>query len=834
MNVLKQDLRYAFRGFVQRPAYTAVLVLTLALGIGSNVAIFSVANAVLFRPLPFLNPEELVLIWNRQDNTNVKRALISGPDLIDYKQQTTMFDEFAAALANNGTLTGEGRAERILVGYITVNFLHVLGVSPMIGRQFEAADAPPIDPRSFGDPNAKTPPGALILSYGLWQRRFGRDPNVVGKSLQVDGQECIVVGVMPDGFRIYLPPDAGMPTDIEAWRAVPEQMLSFTDRNVPFFTVVSRLKPNVTLAQAQAEMDRLATTLREQYQVHARSGMHITVNSMHEDIVAHVRPLLLAVAAAAAFVLLIACANVANLLLVRAASREREIAVRAALGGGRGRIIRQMLTESSVFSVVGGAIGVLLAWWGTRVLVAMRPENLPRLENIGIDWTVLGFAAATTVLAAALFGLTPALKAASPNLANALRERSNQASNTGGNKIRTALVIAEVALSLVLLVGAGLMLRSYAKLQDVDPGFRSEQLLTFSVPLPLFKYVDPNQRADFFERLKQQIEGMPGVQQVGGVTPLPLGGGEQYLVYSYGTSDASDEQWSQTKADYKAVLPGYLEAMDARLVAGRFFTMADHRADSRRVVMIDEKLATRAFPGGDAVGRQLDVSVFAFDTTGMRTVRVSAEVVGVVGNIRAESLTEDGREAVYFPFRWLPYVPLTMTIRVAGDPLVLVQPIRQAIEAMDPDAPMADVKPMGQYVEEAIAPTRFTLTLISVFATLALVLASIGLYGVISYSVRQRTREIGVRMAFGANESIILRLVLGRALILGLLGVGAGIVASLVSTRTVSSLLYGVSAIDPVTFLAIPFVLIAVTLVASYVPARRAMRVDPVVALRDE
>ncbi len=582
MSVFIQDLRYALRGFVQRPGFAAVLVFTLALGIGSNVAIFSVANAVLFQPLPFREPEQLVLVWNRLANSNVERALVSGPDFVDYQQQTTLFEDLAVAVPNKGTLTGEGRAAEVLVGWTSLNFLDVLGVSPLIGREFVPEDAPPIDPASFGDPNATFPPGALILSHGLWQRRFGGDPAVLGMSLQVDGQECIVVGVMPRGFRIYLPPDAGMSTDIDIWRAAPSNMITFGDRATAFFTVVGRLKTDVTLPQAQAEMDRLGTSLREQYQFHARSGMHITVNSMHEDIVAHVRPLLMAVLAAAGFVLLIACANVANLLLVRAASREREIAVRTALGGGRGRIIRQMLTESAVFSVAGGVLGLGLAWWGNQALVAMRPDNLPRLENIGIDATVLAFTMGATVLAALLFGLTPALKAASPHLANALRDRSSEAGGTRGNKIRTALVVSEVALSLVLLVGAGLMLRSFSKLRQVEPGFSHENVLTFGVPLPLFKYFDPNARADIVDRLQERIQGMPGVQGVGGVAPLPLAGGDQFQVYSYGTSDATEDQWAQNKADYKAVLPGYLDAVNARIVAGRFLLPADNRQDARR------------------------------------------------------------------------------------------------------------------------------------------------------------------------------------------------------------------------------------------------------------
>jgi putative ABC transport system permease protein len=834
MSGFRHDLRYALRGFLRRPGYTTVLVVTAALGIGSTVAIFSVANAVLFRPLPFRDPESLVLVWNRLESSNVDRALVSGPDFVDYQQHTTLFDEFAAAVANPGTLTGGGRGEQVLVGWTTVNFLGVLGVAPLIGRNFEDDDAPPIDPQAFADPNAEFPPGALILSHGLWRRRFGADPAVVGRSLQVDGQECLVIGVMPPGFRIYLPPDAGMRTDIEAWRAAPRNMITFADRSTPFFTVVSRLKPGVTVPQAQAEMDRLANTLRETHVAHARSGMRITVNSMHDDIVAHVRPLLVALLVAAGFVLLIACANVANLLLVRAASREREIAVRAALGGGRGRIIRQTLTESGVLSLMGGALGVLLAWWGTRVLVAMHPTNLPRVDEIGISWTVLAFTAGVTVLAALLFGMAPALKSASANLAEALRERGSGDAGVGGTRIRTALVVVEVALSLVLLVGAGLMVRSFAKLRQVEPGFRPEQVLTFTVPLPFFKYTDGNARTDFYERLQQRIAALPGVQHVGGASPLPLAGGDQYLIYSYGTPEASDEAWAQTKADYKIVLPGYHAAMGARLVAGRFMDASDNRADARRTVMVDEKLAARAWPGEPAVGRQLDISVFMFDTTGVRVARTPAEVIGVVGNIRGESLTEDGRPVVYFPLRWLPWAPLGMTVRASGDPLTLVPAVRRELEMMDPDVPMADIQMMGDYVADAIAPTTFTLAVIGAFAAVALVLASIGLYGVIAYSVRRRTREIGIRMAFGASEGTILQLVLRRALALGLAGVGIGIVVALVSTRTVSSLVYGVSPLDPVTFVSVPLVLVMITIAASYVPARRATRVDPVEALRDE
>ncbi len=829
MSTFLNDVRYAVRTFAHRPGFTAVVLLTLGLAIGSNVAIFSVASAVLLKPLPYRNPERLVLVWNRMSNANRPNVPVSGPDFVDYKEQTTMFEGFAGAVAVEATITGEERPEQVMMGWSTVEFFKVLGVRPFLGRDFEAGDGTPIDPKTFLDPNAKMPPGTILLTYGMWQRQFASDPKIVGKTLQIDGNANVIVGVLPEDFQIYLPAYAGMPTNIDAWGAFPVDF-STTPRDGEFLTVVGRLKPEVTLEQAQAEMDSLAARFREQFEHHKSVGMEIVVNSMHRDVVDHVRPLLLTLLAASGFVLLIACANVANLLLVRAAEREREIAVRAALGGGRGRIVMQMLTESLVLGAAGGLAGLGVGWAGIRTLLAMRPDSLPRLSTVEIDGYVLLFTAAASLLAAFVFGATPALKAGSPNLANSLKDRGSEGGGVRGNKVRTVLVVMEVALSLVLLIGAGLMLRSFTKLQQVDPGFDPDGVLTMSVPIPMFKYRDPDARVAFFDRLRERLEALPGVESVGGGAPIPLGGGDQYWVQPYGRDNATEEEWSQNRADYRGILPGYTEAMGIGLIAGRTFDEADNQAGGLSVVVVDEKLAEQTWPNEDPVGKGMQIVKFDFENMALK--RVPVQVVGVVRHVKSESLTAEGRGAIYYPYRFFPWWPMKITLRGASDPLRLVGAIRAEVAALDGDVPVADVRLMTDYVDDAMAQTRFTLTLIGVFALLALILASVGLYGVIAYSLRQRVQEIGVRMAFGAGGRSIVGLVVSHGMMLALCGVGLGLIAALVLTRTAASLLYGVTPFDAVTFAGIPVLLVGVTSLASYIPARRATRIDPIAALR--
>jgi putative ABC transport system permease protein len=830
LNVLR-DFKYAIRSFARRPLFTGVILLTLALGIGSNVAIFSVANAVLFRPLPYESPEELALVWTRLPATNVARTLVSGPDFRDYQNETTRFEGFAGAVAIAGTLTGDGPAEQIMNAYTTWNLFDLLGVSPIVGRRFVADDAFPIDPQAFGSPNPDLPPGKVMLSYGLWQRRFGGDPSIVGRTILMDGWGSVVVGVLPQDFRIYLPADAGMPTNIDAWGVLPSNIGDFT-RDAAWLTVVTRLKDGVTLEQAQQEMDALAARLREVHQFHANQNMQIVVNGMHRDVVEHARPALLALLGAVGFVLLIACANIANLLLVRASSRGREIAVRAAIGSGRGRIVAQMLTESVVLSAGGAVLGVLLAWQGTRLITALSPGNLPRIENVGIDSRALLFTAAVTVVAAIAFGLVPALRGVSGNLADRLRDRGSVTGGTRGNKLRTGLVVIEVALSLILLIGAGLMVRSFAGIQKVDPGFDAANVVTFTVPLPFIKYLTIASRANFANELGGRLADLPGVESVGGVAPLPLAGGEQYSVGSYGRLGDPDDVYQAQKADYKAVLPGYFEAMKIELVAGRSFVRLDNEVEALDVAVIDAKLAQRVFGAEDPVGAQLLVDHFNETTFSME--RIPVHIVGVVANVRSASLAAEGRETIYVPYVFNSFLPVTYVVRTATDPASLAPRIRDLAAAMDPDVPVAGLATLESYVSNAMAQTRFLLALISTFAALALVLASLGLYGVISYSARQRSREIGVRVAFGASQRDVLRLILGQGMAVSLIGIGLGLAGSIAVTRIVRSFLVGVSATDPMTFAGVLALLLVVAAVASFVPARRASGIDPVVALRDE
>jgi putative ABC transport system permease protein len=825
------DAKYAIRSLVRRPLFTTVILLTLALGIGCTVAIFSVANAVLFRPLPFRDPHKLAFVWTRLPATNVARSLVSGPDFQDYQRETTSFEGLAGAAAIPGTLTGDGPPERITNAYVTWNLFDLLGVRPALGRTHRREDAFAIDPKMFGNPNPDLPPGKVILSYELWQRRFGGQRDIIGKTILMDGWGSEVVGVLPAGFRIYLPADAGMPTDIDAWAVLPSNIGDF-NRDAPWLTVVARLKNGVTLEAAQRDMDRMAARLREVHRFHERQNLQIAVNGMHRDVVNHARPALLALLGAVGFVLLIACANIANLLLVRASERSREIAVRAAVGSGRGRIVRQMLTESLILSLAGGILGVMLAWQGMGVIRALSPANLPRIETMAVDLPALAFALGVSIVAAIVFGLAPALRAVGGNLADGLRDRGSDSGGVRGNKLRTALVVSEVALSLVLLIGAGLMVRSFAQLQKVHPGFDAKNVVTFNAPLQFLKYLTTQSRANLANLLADRVAAIPGVEGVGGVTPLPLAGGDQYSVGSYGKIGDPDDVYQANKADFKSVLPGYFEAMKIGVVKGRTFVRGDNEGQALDVAVIDEKFASRVFGSADPIGAQILVDHFNDQTFSME--RLPVTIVGVVANVRSSSLAAEGRETIYVPYVFSSFLPLVFVVRTAVEPANLIARIRDEVKALDPDVPVADLTTVESWVTKAMAPTRFLLALNATFAGLALVLASLGLYGVMSYSARQRTREIGVRAALGASDRDVLRLILGHGMMLAGVGIVLGLAASVALTRIVRSYLVGVSSTDPIAFAGVSAVLLAVAAVASYLPARRASLIDPSRALRDE
>jgi putative ABC transport system permease protein len=671
----------------------------------------------------------------------------------------------------------------------------------------------------------------VVLSYGLWQRRFGGDSSVIGRTILLDGWGSLVVGVLPKEFRLYLPADAGMPTNIDAWGLLPSNIGEF-ERQAAWVTVVTRLKEGVTLAQAQADMDRLAARLRDVHQFHKTNNLQIVVAGMHHDVVEHARPALVALLGAVGFVLLIACANIANLLLVRASERGREIAVRAALGSGRARIVAQMLTESLVLSAAGTVLGLGLAWLGIRVIKAVSPANLPRIESVSLDGRAFVFAAAVAAVGALLFGLAPALRAVRGNLSDGLRDRGTDTGGARGNKLRTVLVVSEVTLSLVLLIGAGLMVRSFAAIQKVDPGFDPTHVVTFNAPIPFLKYLTSQSRATFINQLGDRLATIPGVESVGGVTPLPLAGGEQYSVGSYGKIGEADDAYRSNKADYKSVLPGYFEAMSIALVSGRTFSRSDNEDQALDVAIVDAKFAARVFGRENPLGAQILVDHFNEQTFTME--RSPVTIVGVVANVRSASLAAEGRETIYVPYVLQSFLPITFVVRTGADPAALIARIRTEVGALDRDVPVADLSTLDSWVAEAMSPTRFLLALSGTFAGLALLLAAIGLYGVVSFSARQRTREIGVRVALGASDRDVRRLILGQGMLMAVIGIVLGLGASLVLTRVVSSYLVGVSATDPVTFAGVPLVLLGVAALASYLPARRAMTIDPVRALREE
>lgn len=822
MESLLKDVFHAVRSFLRTPGYTAVLVGTIAIGIGANSAIFSVVQAVLMDPLPYESPDELVIVWSEMRNRNVRHFPHSAPNLRDYRDARS-FEELAGYFGFSQSLTGEGiEAELVDVGFVTNNFLPMLGVRPMMGRGFEAADATPFNP--FASPGASPPTQAVVLSYGFWQRRFGGDPNVLGRTLQLGGGPAEVVGVMPEGFEWMLPPTAKMPTDVDLWTSARLDYDNAPRANV-FLMVIGRLNDGVTVAAAQAEMDGIAARVREQVQIFATAGFALRVEPLQTDLTRHVRPTLVALLGAVGFVLLIGCANVANLLMVRATSRWRELSIRAALGGSRGRLVRQLLIESLVLSVGGGVIGLMLAQAGINLLVALGPADLPRLHAVGLNGTVLAFTIGLVVVAALLFGALPAWQSARTNLTDALRGRSSNAMTRAQTRLRGGMVVFEVALSLVLLIGAGLMVRSFVALTQVDPGFDDENVLTFNVSLPAIKYPQAEQRATFQTTLAERLRSLPGVERVSAATPLPLSG--QAVNGRYGTEAALEDDRNFLQADYRMVLAGYFETMGTPILEGRGFTVADNN-DSVPNVVVDEVLAGKTWPGESAVGKRLLVRI-----TGTEAEWVN--VIGVARHQRHASLAEQGSETVYFTDRYVGSLgSLTWVLKTANDPLGVVNAVRTELAAMDPDIPLADVRTMSSIVKDARKTTQFSLVLIAVFAASALILAAVGLYGVLSYVVKQRTGEIGIRMAFGAETGRILKLVVGQGMTLALIGVGVGVVAAFGLTRVMSSMLVGVTPRDPLTFVGIPLVFVSVAFASCFVPALRAAQVDPLDALREE
>ncbi|WP_224367792.1 ABC transporter permease [Hyalangium versicolor] len=812
-----QELRHALRTLARQPAFTAVAVLTLALGIAANTAIFSVVDAVLLSPLPYPQADRLVMAWSNWPNT--PRNSVAPANYLDWREQNDVFEGLTAFQLLELNHSGEGTPERLRGASVSANFFQVLGVTARLGTTFQPS------------PDGSVPQQVVVLSHGLWQRHFGGDEHIIGRSVRLNDRSYEVIGVMPEGFSIpiitptrilsVLPQELWVPAPI---KDVPqlgpnadEDRSGWRDTN--YLRVMGRLKPGVTLERAASAMSTIAERLAREYpQSNKDSG--ITLVPLREQLVGNVQVVLWVLLGAVGLVLAIACANVANLFLARASARRQEFAVRVALGAQRGRLMRQLLVESVLLSLGAGALGLLLALWGLDGLLALVPPELPRVGEIHLDGRVLAFTLCVSLGTGVLFGLVPALHFAAPDLSGVLRQSAGGKLTAARNRSRSVLVVGEVALAVVLLIGAGLLLRSLWRLQSVEPGFQADHVLTWKVALPAGKYPEQRQQAAFFEQLRERVASLPGVRSVGGISDLPLGGAD------IGTSvflegDGPDERRG---AGHQVITPDYLRTLGIPLRAGRDVTATD-TADAPQVMLVNETAARRFWPGRDPVGQRVQLG---------GQDQPWHTVVGLVGDVRHRGPTEQARPEVYVPAAQKTFFFMSFVARTEGEPTALVPALRSAVGALDSELPIADVRPMEQVLMTATARPRFVSLLVALFAGLSLLLAGVGLYGVIAYMARQRTQEIGIRMALGARPTDVLRLVVGQGMRLSLSGVGLGLLGAWATTRAMGSLLFEVSATDPVTFGALALLVMGVTLLATWLPAHRATRVDPLVALRSE
>ena len=827
------DIAYAFRTLRKSPVFTITVVITIALAIGASTAIFSVTNGVLLRQLPYKDPERLVLVRGDLQKRNVKDFPLSNVDFLDLRNGAkNTFEDMAAVNTFRFTLPGlDGTPERIRVAAVSTNFFRMMGGSIVAGRDFEDSDgapqpAPPA-PAAGNAPPANAPPPLppmVILSNEYFQQRFGGDQSMIGKTLPVAAQfgpPPVIVGVLAPGFELLFPPMANLEQFPSVWIAarIPYDV---ANRNNVQWRVIGRMKSGADMGQAQAEAETIAQKIRDENQIAKTAGQFFQLVPMKQHLVDEVRPAILALMGAVIFLLLIACANVANLMLVRAASRERELAVRAALGAGWWQLIRQTLAEAIVIAALGTAVGVGLAYLGIRQLLAIAPENLPRLNAIGIDGQALGFSILAGLLSAAFFGVVPALRTAKPNLMETLRA-SGRTGALGAAGLRNAVVVVEVALAFVLLVGSGLMFRTFLNIQRVDMGFDPRGLLTFQLLGNIGN--SPEEAGNFKRQLRDRLDAIPGVNSVTASFPLPLAGG--FSPVRWGGAEAQSDPSKFQAADLQIVMPGYFEAMGTRLLAGRTFTQEDNTPD-RNMLIVDSALAAKAFPNESAVGKRILFRV--------RTPEAQwGEIVGVVAHQRNTSLVEPGREQLYVTDGYVNNQAASWwALRTDGDPAALAGAVREAVRQQGKDTFINQLQPMDTLVTAAQAQTRFSLLLIGVFSTIAVLLAGVGLYGVLATSVRQRTAEIGVRMALGAAPSRIFRLMVGKGIYLTAIGIAFGLLGAFFLTTALASMLVEVKPTDPMTFVSVAALFLLIALLASWLPARRASGLDPTTALRQE
>lgn len=812
METLLQDVKFAIRTLRRRPGFAAVTIATLALGIGANTALFSVVRSVLLKPLPYAEPDRVVVVWSSW--VGWERTWVSEPEFLDYRRDVESFEEVGAYTIGAGNLTGDGNPERVGLAAVSAGVFRVLGVDPLMGRVLSEDDDLP----GRAD--------LAVISHALWQRRFGGDPDVVGRTIELDGQVRTILGVMPPDFRLPEEYRAQVPTDV--WVPIGIDAAAPGGRGAHYLFSVAHLRDGASLSTAQAEVDRLVAGWVEAGFVDPTADFRTVLVPADEEILGATRPTLWLLLGAVGLVLMIACANVANLLLGTSAARRREIAVRAAIGAGRRRIVRQLLSESLVLSAIGGLVGLLLAASTTSLIARVAPPGIPRIGEVGLDSGVLLFTLVLTVAAAAFFGMGPALLFSGGPLASGLTD-GGRAGSAGPSRhfLRRALVVGEVALSLVLVIAAGLMLRTMAELYRIDLGFSTDGVLTMQASLPVADYPTPADVTSFLVELEERVEAVPGVRHAGATRLLPLTG----TIGDWGIQlEGAENPEDGYQADWQVVTPGYLEAMSIRILRGRGLTDAD-RIDTTPVAVISERMARELWEGQDPIGRRY---------------RIGGEegpfftVVGIAASVKHNRVTEDPRIEMYMPHQQFELVngnpPRTMTLVVAaeGDPLALVAPIREQFRQLDPNLPPAQIRTLEQVADRALAQPRIAMVLLGAFALLALVLAAIGIYGVISQAVVERRRELAIRLALGAEAGSLLRMVLWDGLRLSVVGIAGGLLAAVALTRLMSALVYGVGTLDAATFIAVPVLLTLVAVLASGIPGWRASRLDPVEALNAE
>lgn len=801
-----QDLRYGLRMLANKPSFTFVAILALALGIGATSAIFSIVNNVILRPLPFKAQEDLVMLWETNLTTGHEQVETSYPNFLDWQKQNQVFEQVAVLPSVNfdWTMTGREEPQQVVGVFTSANFFSLLGVSPALGRDFTAEDE-----RQGAAPVA-------VISHGLWQRQFGGDPKIIGQKLTVEGEPMTVIGVMPREFDF--------PSGVELWSPLTPSPDGWTEqRDFRVLRAIGRIKAGMSFSQAQAGMNTLAERLGQEYPKENK-GFGIILIPLTKVIFGSTEQAFLVMLGAVGLVLLISCANVANLLLARAASRQREFAVRVALGAGRFRLIRQLLTESLLLALIGGTIGLLVAFIGIKALVGLAPADIPRIADVKLDFQVIGFTFLTSLLTSIIFGLVPAWQTAKTNVNEFLKESGTRLLGSAQtHQIRNYLVVIEVAFAVILMVGAGLMARSFYKLQNVDAGFNPKNILTLRVALNQGKYPDKDKKRIFFEQLYEKVKTLPNVESAGCVLMRPLSGtvGWDYPFSIEGQS--LSEHKNNPPSNFETISPNYFQTMGIQLLKGRDFTEQD-KADSPHVVIIGESLAKKYWPGLDPIGKKLKIGP-------PESNRPWMEVVGMVKDVRYREW-EATRLDIYMPFPQHPQYRMDFVLKTKGDPFALVSAFNQAVYELDKDQATSAITTMSELVATTLARSRYNMFLFSLFAMLALILAIVGVYGVLSYTVAQRTQEIGLRLALGASETNILKLVIGQGLKLVFIGVVIGLTVAWWLSQLLGSLLYQVSVTDPITYIIIPLFLILIATLASYLPARRAIKVDPIIALR--